>query len=143
MRKSLFYISTALYEDLPLAVIEAMANGKAIIASDVVGNKDCVRNGENGYLLTLDADAYANKIIQLVNDKELRTSMEEKSRALFLEEFFIENRIKYLQNQYNMVYNLRYGRANLVLLKTNIDNVIQVSIGYDATLHYEERRVAA
>lgn len=143
VRKSLFYISTALYEDLPLAVIVAMANGKAIIASDVVGNKDCVRNGENGYLLTLDADANANKIIQLINDKELRTSMEEKSRALFLEEFFIENRIKYLENQYNMVYNLRYGRANLVLLKTNIDNVIQVSIGYDATLHYEERRVAA
>ena len=127
VRKSLFYISTALYEGLPLAIIEAMANGKAIIASDVVGNKDCVRNGENGYLLPLDADAYANKIIQLVNDKELRTSMEEKSRALFLEEFFIENRIKYLQNQYNMVYNLRYGGANLVLLKTNIDNVILVS----------------
>ena len=109
MRKSLFYISTALYEGLPLAIIEAMANGKAIIASDVVGNNDCVRNGENGYLLPLDAYAYADKIIQLVNDKELRTSMEEKSRALFLEEFFIENRIKYLQNQYNMVYNLRSG----------------------------------
>ena len=92
-----------------LAIIEAMANGKAIIASDVVGNKDCVRNGENGYLLPLDADAYADKIIQLVNDKELRTSMEKNSRALFLEEFFIENRIKYLQNQYNMVYYLRYG----------------------------------
>ena len=69
--------------------------------------------------------------------------MEEKSRALFLEEFFIENRIKYLQNQYNMVYNLRYGGTNLVLLKTNIDNVIQVSVDYDATLHHEERRVAA
>ena len=109
VRKSLFYISTALYEGLPLAIIEAMANGKAIIASDVVGNKDCVRNGENGYLLPLDADAYADKIIQLVHDKELRKSMEEESRALFLEEFFIENRIKYLQNQYNMVYNLRYG----------------------------------
>ena len=79
----------------------------------------------------------------LVNDKELRTSMGEKSRVLFLEEFFIENRIKYLQNQYNMVYNLRYGGANLVLLKTNIDNVILVSVGYNATLYSEERRVAA
>ena len=35
------------------------------------------------------------------------------------------------------------GGANLVLLKTNIDTVIQVSIGYDATLHRKERRVAA
>ena len=59
------------------------------------------------------------------------------------EEFFIENIIKYLQKQYNMVYNLRYGGASLVLLKTNINSVIQVFIGYDATLHHEERRVAA
>ena len=96
------------------------------------------------YLLTLDTEVYANRIIQLVNDKELRTSMGEKSRVLFLEEFFIENRIKYLQNQYNMVYNLRYGGgANLVLLKTNIDNVILVSICYEATLQREEGRVAA
>ena len=35
------------------------------------------------------------------------------------------------------------GGANLVLLKTNIDNVILVSIGYDVTLYSEERRVAA
>lgn len=95
------------------------------------------------YLLTLDTEAYANRIIQLVNDKELRISMEEKSRALFPGGSFIKNRIKYLENQYNMVYNLRYEGENLVLLKTNIDNVIQVSVGYDATLYSEERRVTA
>lgn len=35
------------------------------------------------------------------------------------------------------------GGANLVLLKTRVDTVIQVSIGYDAILYSEERRVAA
>lgn len=35
------------------------------------------------------------------------------------------------------------GGANLVLLKTSVDTVIQVSIGYDATLYSEGRRVAA
>lgn len=105
VRKSLFYISTALYEGLPLAIIEAMANGKAIVASDVVGNMDCVRDGVNGYLLPLEADAYAEKIIQLVNDGELRKTMECESRKLFLKEFFIENRISYLQNKYEMFNN--------------------------------------
>ena len=109
VRKSLFYISTALYEGLPLAVIEAMANGKAVIASDVVGNKDCVRDGENGFLLPLDAEMYAEKIIQLVNDNELRMAMEKKSRDLFLKEFFIENRITYLQNQYEMMFKFNSG----------------------------------
>lgn len=100
VRKSLFYISTALYEGLPLAIVEAMSNGKAIIASDVVGNKDCVSDGVNGYRLPLDAEAYADKIIQLVNDEDLRKNMEKKSRELFLKEFFIENRIKLLQRIY-------------------------------------------
>ncbi len=131
VRKSLFYISTALYEGLPLAVVEAMSNGKAIVASDVVGNRDCVRDGENGYLLPLDADAYAEKIIQLVNDNELRGRMEKASRELFLKEFFIENRISYLQNQYEMFKNLTEG------VKCNT-----IFIGY-TTLHEEERRVAA
>lgn len=35
------------------------------------------------------------------------------------------------------------GGANLVLLKTSVDTVIQVSIGYEAILQREERRVAA
>ena len=100
VRKSLFYISTALYEGLPLAIVEAMSNGKAIIASDGFGNKDCVRHCENGYLLPLDAASYAEKIIQLVNDDDLRKDMGRKSREFFLKDFFIENRIKLLQRIY-------------------------------------------
>lgn len=95
------------------------------------------------YLLTLDTEAYANRIIQLVNDKELRTFMEEKSRVLFSGGSFIKNRIKYLQNQYNMVYNLRYEGENLVFLKMNVDTIVLVSIGHESTLISEERMVAA
>lgn len=91
----------------------------------------------------MDADAYADKIIQLVNDKELRISMEEKSRALFLVGFFMENRIKYLQNQHKMVCDLGYGGVNLVLLKMSVGTVIQLSVGFEATLHREKKRVAA
>ena len=100
-----------------------------------------IRKVEISYLLTLDTVAYADKIIQLVNDKELRISIEEKSRALFLEDFFIENRIMYLQNQYNMVINLEYGGANLYLLK-KVEALDTISIDY-TTLHHEERRLAA
>lgn len=102
-----------------------------------------IGNGEKGYLLPLDADAYADKIIRLVNDKELRISMKEKSRALFLVGFFIENRIKYLQNQCKMVCGLRYGGVNHLLLKTSVDTVIWLSVGFEATLHRERKRVAA
>lgn len=100
VRGSLFYVTTSLYEGLPLSVIEAMANGKAIIASDVVGNRDCVEDGVNGWLLPLDASAFADRIIQLSAANPLRKAMEEKSRQLFLDRFFINKQIKELQEIY-------------------------------------------
>ena len=69
--------------------------------------------------------------------------MEEKSRVLFPGGSFIKNRIKYLQKQYNMVYNLRYEGENLVFLKMNVDTIVLVSIGHESTLISEERMVAA
>lgn len=44
------YISTALWEGLPLSVLEAMNLGKPLLLSDCVGNIDTVTYGENGFL---------------------------------------------------------------------------------------------
>ncbi len=46
------YIQTSLWEGLPIAVLEAMALKKPIVATDIVGNRDLVENGNNGYLFT-------------------------------------------------------------------------------------------
>lgn len=104
VRGSLFYITTSLYEGLPLSVIEAMANGKTIVASNVVGNRDCVKEGVNGWLLPLKAELFAEKIIELVNNETLRQYMENNSRKLFIEHFFIEKQIQLLQNVYELVF---------------------------------------
>lgn len=109
VRKSLFYVSTALYEGLPLAVIEAMANGKAIITSDVVGNRDCVKNNENGFLLPMNKDAFAEKMVLLYENQDKREEMGRKSRELFIEEFYINNRISQLQKNYELVATTRTG----------------------------------
>ena len=44
------FLQTSLWEGLPLAVLEAMALKKPIAATDIVGNKDIVQNGKNGFL---------------------------------------------------------------------------------------------
>ena len=47
------FLSTSLYEGLPLSILEAMSVGLPIIASNVVGNQDTVENGISGYLYDL------------------------------------------------------------------------------------------
>jgi len=44
------YLQTSLWEGLPIAVLEAMALKKPIIASNVIGNKDIVIHNQTGFL---------------------------------------------------------------------------------------------
>lgn len=94
------YLTTSLYEGLPIAVLEAMAMGKAIVSSDVIGNKDCVKNGVNGMLLPMEADKITSSLCQLLEDSNLRKQMEKASVEIFEKDFMIENRICELENIY-------------------------------------------
>ncbi|MDR1652198.1 MAG: glycosyltransferase family 4 protein [Prevotellaceae bacterium] len=100
LQNSLFYVNTALYEGLPLSVIEAMSLGKAVVVSKVAGNIDCVANGENGFVLELDSRLFAEKIVELYRNEDLRTRFGKRSRAMFEQNFLITKRIAELENIY-------------------------------------------
>lgn len=105
VKGSILYFMTSLYEGLPISVIEAMSLGKAIVASDVLGNKDCVKDGYNGYLLPLKEEVFVEKMNDLIENDEKRKEMEKNSRSYFESDFFIDNRIKALEDLYTEVYN--------------------------------------
>ena len=105
VKGSLLYFMTSLYEGLPISVIEAMSLGKAVVASDVLGNKDCVKDGYNGYLLPLKEEVFVEKMNDLIENDEKRKEMEKNSRSYFETDFFIDNRIKALEDIYTEVYN--------------------------------------
>lgn len=100
VKNALFYLTTSRYEGLPLAVIEAMSLGKCIVTSDVLGNKDCVKDGYNGYLLPLQENLFAKKIIELIEHPDLTETFGKNSRLLFEKDFLIQNRIPYLEAIY-------------------------------------------
>lgn len=66
------YLHGAYYEPFGLVLVEAMAAGLPVVSLDGKGNRDIIRNGENGYILpTQDAVTFANVIIELANNKTL------------------------------------------------------------------------
>lgn len=100
VKESLFYLTVSRYEGLPLSVIEAMSLGKAIIASNVVGNIDCVINGYNGFLVPLIKESFIDAICQMIENDSERNKFGINSRILFEKKFLITNRIKELENIY-------------------------------------------
>lgn len=61
------------WEGMPNVVLEAMANGLPVIASDVDGIRDVVVDGKTGVLVPAgDSNAMAQAIAKLVDDPELR-----------------------------------------------------------------------
>ena len=100
LQRSILYLTVSRYEGLPLSVLEAMSLGKAIISSDVVGNRDCINDGYNGYLLPFDADMFTKKVCYLVENVEERERMGHNSRMLYEQNFLIEKKISELEEIY-------------------------------------------
>lgn len=68
------YALSSLWEGLPLAVLEAMAMGKPVVATSVPGTQEAVNEGETGFLVPLkDNQALSQGIIKLVcNQKKIK-----------------------------------------------------------------------
>lgn len=92
------YIQPSLWEGMPIAVLEAMALGKPVVASDIIGNRDLVKHGINGFLAKEEED-FLRYLELLIENPDLRTSMGEESRRL-AEQFDMRRLIKQYEELY-------------------------------------------
>lgn len=71
----------SLTEGSPLAVLEAMAMGKPIVASNVGGIKEILKDGETGLLVpSKDSLSLAEKIIYLIRDEKVAKDLGIRSK---------------------------------------------------------------
>ena len=78
-------------EGLPRILVEAAACGRAMVAADVPGCREVVRDGENGLLVPpRDPSALAAAIQSLIEDPNRRQRMAERSRQIAVERFSID-----------------------------------------------------
>jgi glycosyltransferase involved in cell wall biosynthesis len=75
------FVLPSLYESSPIVLLEAMAVGKPIIATNVGGIPFLVEDGSNGFLVESgNVDHLAEKILNLVQDDRLREKMGNRGR---------------------------------------------------------------
>ena len=85
------------FDAFPYVIIEAMSVGTPVIASDVGGIPELIRNGIEGYLIPKEEpERLAFAIMELTSDNELRNSMSKAAFTRFLQNFEISRAI---QNQ--------------------------------------------
>ncbi|WP_459823052.1 glycosyltransferase family 4 protein [Desulfomicrobium salsuginis] len=75
-------------EGLPKSLLEGLAAGRPLVATDVPGCREAVQDGVNGFLVPAkDARSLADALEKLILSRELRQRMGEASRNLALSEF--------------------------------------------------------
>jgi glycosyltransferase involved in cell wall biosynthesis len=75
-------------EGMPRALIEAAACGRPIIATDVQGCRDLVRDRREGLLVPpRDVEAAARALVELANDADLRARLGRAAHERFQERF--------------------------------------------------------
>ena len=79
-------VLTSLWEGLPRVFPQAMASGVPVVATEVDGAPEAIKNGINGYLLPpKDINAMAEKVIYLIRHPEKAQEMGEKGKGLVAE----------------------------------------------------------
>lgn len=95
-------LSSSRFEGLPYALIEASSAGLPIVASNVVGNNDIVKNGCNGFLFD-SVQGACDSIRILANDLNLRSKMRKAARDEFEANYSEAMMIRKLELLYELV----------------------------------------
>jgi glycosyltransferase involved in cell wall biosynthesis len=106
LSSSIFYVSSSRYEGLPYSLLEAMVLSKPAIVSNIDGNTDLIKDGENGYLFNLDdVDSLANYMIKLHNESDLRERLGDAAKKTIQEGNSLPQNIETIKEIYSKLVN--------------------------------------
>ena len=91
-------------EGLSYSIIEAMATGLPVVATDVGGNYELVKNNKTGYLVPPNnPSAMAEKLNIILGDEMRRKKMAETARTIVCKKFSMDSMIKKYKTVYEEV----------------------------------------
>ena len=106
------FVMPSLWEGLPMAVLEAMVAGKAIIASRIAGIPEAIVDGRDGLLVPPgQVTPLADALRQLIVDAERRASLGAMAARRANEDFTIGVMTSRYEQLYASAYSRRLGSA--------------------------------
>ncbi|MGX8690946.1 MAG: glycosyltransferase, partial [Bacteroidaceae bacterium] len=91
-----------------VALVEAMACGIPVVATDTVGFREVVADAETGYVLKdRDPETMAQALLKLLSDKDLRERMGAAGRKRVLENYDWEQNVTTMENLFKKVSVLK------------------------------------
>jgi glycosyltransferase involved in cell wall biosynthesis len=91
----------SLWEGLPIGLIEAMAVGKAVIATNVDGSKEIIQHARNGLLTKPENPKdLADAIIHLYCHETLKTKIEREARSTIVKKYDLTRMVKQTEQIY-------------------------------------------
>jgi glycosyltransferase involved in cell wall biosynthesis len=104
------YVHPALMEGFGIAILEAMAMGKPVVASRVGGIPEVVRDGLTGLLVSPgNPEALALALVRLLQDPNSRQGMGRAGKQRVEEHFTLEHTMSTLQGLYAQLLSTRNG----------------------------------
>lgn len=96
------YVSSSLSDGTPLSLLEAMACKLPVVVTDVPAVIEWVRDGYNGYVVPRrNSEILAKKIIDLLQNDNLRKTMAENNYRIAMEHIDINKNFVKLQQIFN------------------------------------------
>jgi glycosyltransferase involved in cell wall biosynthesis len=102
------------------AILEYMAAGRPVVATDVGGAREAIVHGETGYLVpTGDHDQLAEHVVELLSDPESARSMGEAGRRRVNEKFSSGKQLQNVESLYNELLPQK-GTKNAKTFSVNV-----------------------
>jgi glycosyltransferase involved in cell wall biosynthesis len=97
------FVLPSLWEGLPIGLLEAMAMGKAVIASNVDGTSEIIVDNQNGLLVNTNnlREELTAALLKLSGDAILRRQFSQKAIETVNEGFNAANMTLQIEKEYN------------------------------------------
>lgn len=111
VRSANLQVHPSVYEGLPIALLSGMAAGLPVVATDVGGVSELVRDGETGILIPSKSPEHlAAAILSLIADPVRGLCLGDNARRMIFERHRVQVTIRDMEAVYQQIFDAHYAK---------------------------------